>query len=540
MCIELQGNVYKSAAPLAQFNVAILVKWIEGKTKDYDALVADIASQLAWTVAAFREPSDDITFSRAKIEDSFAMTDPSENDEDCYSNVSIGHDDYLDQSPEGDEGKCWHKIFTAVNIAVGFPIPNRPDGMHGVELPFSLMTTFAGVGYPVEYKGGYVLKGEKNALFPVRMGSDSDSIVETSVVQWHLFGTRRSRLFMAEAKERDPTLRPVGTSLNELSPLGFLEGLKQQKRHFLGLYQNARICAGTADSRAEMILTARGQNCVQEEDQLWPIEWNRTISGSAAFASFGLSTGLRFKKRKDRQLCLTYDRNLNQHLDSTRSNFAVLYNVQTKTAWLLPKISVVMHLVQAWAKARYPEISLVYPEFNNMGLCSLERAFNEFQRQALEIDLEHAFKQFSSLLDQLQNNEHLKPSKGLDRTRLAGVDFFQLVGMPLTYSILSTNINLRHSGNWPRMLRHNWKAKQPYKVVTLFCNNISPQPIMPRGRVCSTWYPPPVGHSYLITTMYCLKELAQSYGRDPVKLSPKHVWERGTYGPYDACNQGSQ
>jgi hypothetical protein len=36
--------------------------------------------------------------------------------------------------------------------------------------------------------------------------------------------------------------------------------------------------------------------------------------------------------------------------------------------------------------------------------------------------------------------------------------------------------------------------------------------------------------------MYCLKELAQSYGRDPVKLSPEHAWERGTYGPYDACN----
>jgi len=71
VCIELQGKVYKSAAPLAQFNVAILVKWIEGRTKDYDALVADIASQLAWTVATFKEPSDGITFSRAKIEDSF-------------------------------------------------------------------------------------------------------------------------------------------------------------------------------------------------------------------------------------------------------------------------------------------------------------------------------------------------------------------------------------------------------------------------------------------------------------------------------------
>jgi hypothetical protein len=192
----------------------------------------------------------------------------------------------------------------------------------------------------------------------------------------------------------------------------------------MDLYQNARICAGTADSRAETILTARGQNCVQEESKLWPIKWN--------------------------------------------------------------KISVVMHLVQAWVKARYLEIPMVYPEFNDMGLRSLERTFNEFQRQALEIDLEHAFKQFSSLLDQLQDNEHLKPSKskGLDRNRLAGLRS-RLFSTTPYYQQISTG--LKHSGDWPEMLRHNWKAKQSYRVITLFCNNLSPQPVMPRGRVCSTW-----------------------------------------------------
>lgn len=238
--------------------------------KDYYALVADIASQLAWTVATFKEPSDGITFTKAKIEDSFAMRDPSENDEDYCSNFSIKHEDSLDQSLEGDEGQCWHKIFTGINVAVGFPIPHRPDGMRGVELPFSLMTTFAGTSYPIEYKRGFVLKGEKHALFPVRMESDSDSIVESSVVQWHIFSTQRSRLHMTEVKERHPTLRPVGTNHNELSPLRFLEVLEQPKRHYLGLYQNARVCAGTGDSRAEMVITAHGQDSVERKIDFGP------------------------------------------------------------------------------------------------------------------------------------------------------------------------------------------------------------------------------------------------------------------------------
>jgi hypothetical protein len=90
---------------------------------------------------------------------------------------------------------------------------------------------------------------------------------------------------------------------------------------------------------------------------------------------------------------------------------------EKKVAWLLPKHG---------QKPITRKFQLSTREFNDMGLRSLELAFNEFQRQASGIDVEHTFKQFSSLLDQLQDNERLKPSKGLNGNcdRLARVDFF--------------------------------------------------------------------------------------------------------------------
>lgn len=74
---------------------------------------------------------------------------------------------------------------------------------------------------------------------------------------------------------------------------------------------------------------------------------------------------------------------------------------------------------------------------------------------------------------------------------------------------------------------------QPYRVVTFFCDNLIPQPLLPKGQVGSTWVPPPVGQDHLITTMNCLRELANRYGPNPVRLSRIHGWKRGTCRPYD-------
>ncbi|KAE8310345.1 hypothetical protein BDV41DRAFT_579685 [Aspergillus transmontanensis] len=548
--IELHAQlVQRSITPPDKYNVTIRVQCIDGGMK---VLLGDVASELAWIVAAFKEPREEgLTFSGAEIEYIFHSSESSRTDQEGCSNFNIVYCEAPRKRFENPTGTCWHQVFTGLNVAIGFPIPHRPNEMRGVEIPFALMTTLAGVGHPVAYEGGFVLKGRENALVPVRSEPISVSIGESTALQWHLVGSEKgekSRLYMAEVKHDKPSILPIKT---DKDPTEFLNDTEGSNRHFLGLYEDVEIFPG-ADGTRQTIKSARGLAGVKEENQRWPIEWNRTINfsigGGAGGASAGLGTGFRFRTRKEQELRFSRDRDLDQHLEDASNNFTILYDVQSRVAWMLPQICVVMHLLQEWIKPRYPRARFWFPVLEDMDIGSLRNTFRSFKKQRAakkaHINLEFHFKHFSNLLDQLQDNEGLKPRETHchipKRQKLAGVDFATLAQKPQIYRILTTYIKSETSGDWPKMLRNNWEhlTEHPYKVVTLFCANVHPQPISPKrgSEFCSAWFPVPNDQDYLVTTMYCLRKLASTYGEDPVKLSRQHVWERCTFGPFEACN----
>lgn len=546
VCVELRGRLNdKSAASLSKCNVAIRVQWIKGRMEEYYHLIADVASQLAWIVAAFKQPPEDgLSFTSAKIEDSFPMGDLSQDGQDRCSVFRIEHTDSLDQCLK--DGTCWHPLFTGLNVAVGFPTPHRPDGMHGVELPLSILTTFSGCGYAVAYKDGFVLKGWQNALFPVRTDSDSGALRAASALQWHLFKSERHRLYIAEAKKTAPDLLPVRT---ELSLTEFCTAVEQTERHFLGLYQAARFRIGTNDSRADMIATIHADDRLEETRLRGLLEWTRIINfsfGGGKGVSLGASTGIRVRKVKERLLSLDLERGQRNIINATKTNSTILFNVKTRVAWMLPQICVVMYLVQAWTKKYYPDTQIDYPDFHDMSENGLDRALDRFkdQQDAKRIELMGTFEYFAKAFDQLQDDEKLKPAKRAHPKQLAGIDFAQLATKPKTYSILTTDIDIDSGGNWLQMLKSDWKDMQtryetrnaPYRVVTLFCDNLTPQPILPTIKVCDTWLPPPFEKDYLVTAMHCLRELTELYGRDPARLSCEHCWKRGLYSPFQECN----
>jgi hypothetical protein len=546
VCVELRGKLDNSARNSPGCNVAIQVQWTSGSIEEYYILAANIASLLAWIVTALKEPPEKgLSFSKARMQDTLLTEDSSWSDEAQELSFHIASDDVQGQDLEERIGTCWHQLFTGLNIAVGFPIPARPAGMHGVEVPFFLMTSFASFGYPVAYKGGFVLKGWQNALFPVRTDSDLGLTNQASALQWHLFGSTRPRLYMAEAKDKAPELRPIET---KLSSTEFCIAIEQTKRHFLWLYQDTRTCIGTNSSQADVVMPIRISSDLRERNLRSLGEWSRTVSVSLGLGTHGVSSGastsFQIRKRKEREMRLNLETIRRQVINATKSNSTLLYDVQTKIAWMLPQIFVVMHLVQAWTKVNYPGIQISYPVFDDMKPESLEEALQQFflQSTATEVhmELETVFTNFAKALDQLQDDEELKPAKRPNIMQLSGVDFAQLALLPRTYSILTKNINLQSSGDWLKMLKCNWKdlqvAKGPYRVVTLFCNNLTTKPILPNCGVCSTWYPPPIGQDYLITIMHCVKRLAERNGSDPVKLSPKHGWEYGMYRPFERCS----
>jgi hypothetical protein len=178
-----------------------------------------------------------------------------------------------------------------------------------------------------------------------------------------------------------------------------------------------------------------------------------------------------------------------------------------------------------------------------MRLDALKLAFGGFWTQPAAtqaaILLEDHFKDFSNMLSQLQDNDELKPLReGVIHDSLVGVDFAHVVTKPEPYSILTTNITLKSSGDWPKVLESNWrdsKLQKPHKIVILFCANLNPQQIMPNAAVCSLWFPLPVDQDYLVTTIYCLGKLVETYRKNADGISRKHICELGSCGPYDDC-----
>jgi hypothetical protein len=550
-CIELLGQLNDSAtSPLNGCNVAIRARRVKGALSEYYALLAVVASQLAWFVAAFKKPSKEcLSFTRATLD--FAPDIFSRNEAVPCLDLCIVSDDITDHMPE-DKGSCWNQIFTGLNVAVGFSIPPRPHQMFGVEVPLAVMTAFAEVEYPVAYKKGYVLKGWQNALFPVHTNPSFG--LPASALQWHLFRSKRHRLYMAEAKKEKPGLAPIESKLSQEN---FIMAVGQTERHFLGLYGESRIRIGTNESQTDQITEVHVNDRLGEILLRSPVEWLRTISpsfGGGAFgASAGVSTAIRVRKTKERMMSLGVERIHRDLINAACANSTILYDVSARVAWMLPQICIVMYLLQAWTRANYPHIQVDYPTFRDMRSNGLEDALRHFFQNHPGIELREKFNYFVRVLDRLQDEEDLKPARRLHPTRLAGVDFATLTRED-RFSILTTKINAESGGKWLQMLKSDWKdyttrnacicpvekgtppfnasAKAPYRVITLFCDRLDPQPILPMNEVCDTWFPPPVDQDYLIISMYCLQTLSRLYGTGPVKLSREHIWKRGICYPY--------
>ncbi|KAF7589130.1 hypothetical protein BBP40_004735 [Aspergillus hancockii] len=535
--VELRGQLDDTPSAVApECNSTIRVQLIDGSIQHYYVLVADIVEELAWVVATFRDPGNEgLSFSTARVENAFTTDNLPWNDDDHSLSYKIVHEDTgQSNTNEDDDSTCWYYPFTGLNIALGFPIPDRPGQTRGVELPFSLMTLLTDCRYPVAYEGGFVFKGWQNALFPVRSDSGLCLSEAASSLQWHLVKAEGpDRLHMAAVSD----IHPIRT---ELSPTGFCMAMEQTKRHFLGLYPESKIFIGINDSRCDSVQPIRRDSGLKIKTLRTPIEWTRAVNlavSGGLFASAGISTGIRFLPKKERQMTHSVERTRAHIINDTINNSTILFDVGNRRAWMLPQIYVVIYLVQAWARKALgnASASIRYLPSGAMNEENLRNELQAFLSQptGVSFNMMETFVYYARILDRLQDEEALKPAK--KGKRLAGVDFAGLVD-ERTYSVIRTDIDLRFAGSWLEVLKSNWvNITKPYKIVTLFCHNIPRQPILPTTPVCDTWFPPPVERDYLIVAMQCLERLAIKYGTDPFMLSCDHSWVCGALNPFATC-----
>lgn len=220
---------------------------------------------------------------------------------------------------------CWMPIVLRAITATDFPVPSRHPSMQGMEVSFNLLCFLCGIEYETLEGEGTVLFGERSVVYPVRYKFDS--------VQWHF--EHREPLTPGSPERGLPNARLMTTNIRRL---------REAKRHFLGLWADPRITLGTTQSTLSDITWSRLPEVKHELK-----EGSVTIGGSITLPKLGsLTLNKTYEIAKSRKSI--YQANFEQKMFSLIDIPAILYCPSERRCWMVPYVSVILHLARARAE----------------------------------------------------------------------------------------------------------------------------------------------------------------------------------------------
>ena len=482
--------------------------------------LTEIAQQLAWLSAVFRVPNyNQLTLSDVVLE---------KIDDENFKLF------LLDLQPVTEkERSCWHPLFVNGVIARGFPTPPRQEEV-GVELPFEVMIALGCVLYPMEYYEGLILKGFSTVLVPIARYSDS--------IQWHFICSN-------DDNERLKT-SSIASHLSSWFETTDFDLLKRS-RTFLGYCRNAEIHLGTHG----LDYTSTKRSIAQDERPR--LEISRKISasiGSSGLGMFGAMFGSEVVYQKSwHARTKSADLFLEDRLLLAREQPLLLYDTEKERGWLVPKLSVILHIVHIWA-SRQPDLlpSTVQNIPNavisaNRGMAAWDailrgkllkvRPEGIDGKPQLFIDVIKSFlAALESRTEEIVTREDRSTSHPFRQPGLRGWDLLDIVTREQIFGRKEVSIARRTGGKW------DFLASENPELIVLFGEGIG-EPIKPErhDKVCRTWDPVPEGKCYLTASVQCLKHLAAIHGGPSTcpKLTPRLHWHRPPEGKlFEACEFG--
>ena len=481
-----------------------------------------IAQQLAWISAVFRVPRDgELTYSDVVFE-------------------KRGHLEYnillMDlQKVKNTNKYCWHSLFANTVIARGFTIPNRESEI-GVEIPFEVMMSLACILYPLDYHGGTILRGVKLTLVPTAHYTGS--------VQWHCISSEQDSYL--------PRASQVMKQLPEWFKTNDFE-LLQNARTFLGYCRIAEIHLGTSGTDYKSIQKSDAKS--ERTRALWSREFSATVGTSAkGIITATLSPKVTFSRRlraTTKQLDLFFqDRVLR-----ARDQPSILYDVEKKTGWLVPELSVVLHIAHAWA-SQQPDISAEVLREIPHAVASGDGGAAAWDAILKSQDVElrkgsidgkpqlfgHVIK---NVLTALENRKDVAVERDTSffnvqfptRSGLRGWELVDLAKWSYSSERKEVDVDRKTAGEWGSIA-----AENP-ELVVLFCKGIV-HPIRPAKHqvMCRSWTPIPEGRCYLMASVHCLKKLSENCGgtESCPKLTGHLHWHRPRGATlFEGCNYGA-
>ena len=139
-------------------------------------LIISVAQQFAWLTAVFRKPHyGQTSYSEVVFKE---ITKDARDGWKEFEIAPLGL-----RKVRRSSKTCWLQLFENCVIAMGFPIPERSNGEKGIELPYELMTSQAGILFSKTYKGGLFLRGLSTLIYPTASWENHQS------VQWLQYTT---------------------------------------------------------------------------------------------------------------------------------------------------------------------------------------------------------------------------------------------------------------------------------------------------------------------------------------------------------------
>ena len=466
--------------------------------------IVEMLEQLSWLAATFRPSAEGLlTSSYAYFEEISAKYKFDWEPGFELSLVSPRYypiDTVSDEKPE--QSNCWTPLFSAGVLAQGYRIRQRPEAAFGLEIDFPVLAVLARLDGPINYEEGIIFSGKSSMLFPSRLLEAG-----TGAIQWHLVGVDDA-VCMVDILEKSNWVQ--SRDLEQLIT----------SRSFLGYCKYAQVLAGTKNLLDKSIV---GESCIRRSTST--LEVRPEVSISTGFTAKGIWNATLATKvvlTKGLRAQITGDEiDFRDRLHRTVQPPVLVFDTATQSAWLIPEISLILHIVheylkQDWVQTpRGPGVTLPYAEVASDGGNAAFHVIVEHGHEELWKRQEDGkskrfmdvISDYVKLFETIRKEVNMKKAaagRKFRQPRLLGWDFIDILAKDhLFYEReLSTDMG-------PRMAW--WDIALNTDTLVVFGSNfgqlIRPDP--ERSLVCQSWSPVPTNSSLLTASARCMMYLAR-------------------------------
>jgi hypothetical protein len=415
------------------------------------------------------------------------------------------------------EHDCWQLLLDSCIVTDSALTEDRPFGK-GLESSFDLMISLAAAEFHLVIQGGVVFVGYQTVLVP--------TAIHGNCAQFHLITNAKGQI--------NPYTLDLGQRALTEDPSQF-----ERRRCFLGWCEVAQINLGTKHLPANVGYSGgrdKGKTLILDG-----LSANLQVGASSPLSAvLGLQTNFKYKPNR---LQFTPLGGYCKLLQDTAKEIAIVYDAVQQRCWLVPKLSLLLHMSHAYALGcvDVPGDRIPFVEAHNdaVDIVQILAPLGEMKVYGENNDA----LLFRHLMLGLNTNLlgtilSLEKSRG---KKFYGFEFMDVVTQPGRGSCMKKLKILPQGRNWLDIVNA--------VDAVVVCSDLGPAitAMEQEGRACPECNNLPMKFDYLAATLPCLARLVERKGgrMKPVdkfcriKISEDSFWDL-TGDPFQACGHSER